>query len=224
MLWLLVFFLTCCTCAAQSIAVGGIGGGRVTDDVSTFPAPELNRASVESAFMLESRFYDVGTMLEVGVTHGLAVEFDVLYHREGISSAFYHDTIYSVGRERDNIWEFPLLLKYKRRFSVLYPFVEAGVAPRTISGAAVAGSITSLTPPTTPIPTSTLSNSYGPSVGFVVGGGLEFNWGRLGLAPQLRYTHWATTPVSSLFYGLGSTYSSNQNQLDILVGVRWKLR
>jgi hypothetical protein len=110
---LLVVFLTCYGCAAQSIAVGVIGGGRLTDDVSLFPSPEANVAGAEAAFKLESRFYDVGPMIEIGITHGFAVEFDALYHRQGFFSAFYHDTAYYTSRERDNSWEFPLLLKYK---------------------------------------------------------------------------------------------------------------
>lgn len=131
---LLVVFLTCCACAAQSITVGAIGGGRLTDDVSTYPSPGLNGVSTGSAFRLESRFYDVGPMIEIGLTRGFAVEFDALYHRQGFFSTFDHDTDYSTNRERDNSWEFPLLLKYSLRFPVLHPFVEAGVAPRTISG------------------------------------------------------------------------------------------
>lgn len=223
MRYLLVVFLTCCACAAQSIAVGVIGGGRVTDDVLSFPSPEANGVSLESAFRLESRFYDVGPMIEIGLIHGFAVEFDAVYHRQGFFSTFYHDTLYYTSGERDNSWEFPLLLKYKLRFSVLNPFIEAGVAPRTISGRVVgtvqADDIT-LSPPSS----SSFPASYSPSVGFVAGGGLHFNLGHLRLAPQVRYTRWATAPVGGLYYSLGSTYSSNQNQLDVLVGISWKVK
>jgi hypothetical protein len=221
--YLFVVFLTCCACAAQSITVGAIGGGRLTDDVLSFPSPEANGVSVASAFRLESRFYDVGPTIEIGLTHGFAVEFDAVYHRQGFFSTFYHDTLYYTPGERDNSWEFPLLLKYKLRLSVVNPFIEAGVAPRTITGRAV-GTFQSdgytLSPP---YPTSS-SVSYSPSVGFIAGGGLQFNLGHLRLAPQVRYTRWATAPVSGLYYSLGSTYSSNQNQLDVLVGISWKLK
>jgi hypothetical protein len=153
-------------------------------------------------------------MIEIGLTHGFAVEFDAVYHRQGFFSAFYHDTVYYTSRERDNSWEFPLLLKYKLRFSVLSPFVEAGVAPRTISGRVVSAGPFG---PSVPL-------SYSPSVGFVAGGGLQFNLGHLRLTPQVRYTRWATAPVGGLYYSLGSTYSSNQNQLDVLVGISWKVK
>ncbi len=221
---LFIFFLTCCACAAQSITVGAIGGGRVTGDVSLFPSPYADRPSVQSAFRLESRFYDVGPTIEIGLAHGLAVEFDALYHRQGSFRTFAHDTDYSTARERDNDWEFPLLLKYKLRLPVLHPFVEAGVAARTISGRVAGTSQISLTTPGALPFGPSVPVSYSPSVGFVAGGSVEFNWGRLRLAPQVRYTRWATAPVSGLYYSLGSTYSSNQNQLDLLVGISWKVR
>jgi hypothetical protein len=217
---LFLVFLTCGTCAAQSIAVGAIGGGRLTDDVLTFPPPEANSVTVGAAFRLESKFYDVGPTIEIGLAHGFAVEIDAVYHRLGLFFTFAHDTQYNVDRERDNSWEFPLLLKYKPRSAVVNPFFEAGVAPRTISGRYV-GTFQSdgyvLSPPS---PTGA-TTSYSPGVGFVAGGGLQFNLGQLRLAPQVRYTRWATAPVGGLYYSIGSTYSSNQNQLDVLVGISW---
>ena len=164
-------------------------------------------------------------MIEIGLTHGFALEFDAVYHRQGFFYTFAHDTLYSTARERDNTWEFPLLLKYKLRFPVLHPFVEAGVAPRTISGrVAATGQISLNTPATTPPLGPSVPISYSPSVGFVAGGGIQFNLGRLRLAPQVRYTRWATAPVGGGNYLLGSTYSSNQNQFDLLVGISWKVK
>ena len=226
MRYLFLVFLTCCACAAQSIAVGAIGGGRLTDDVSLFPGPEANVVSGEAAFRPESRFYDVGPMIEVGLAHGLAIEFDALYHRQGFFSMFAHDTAFITSRERDNTWEFPLLLQYNLRFRVLHPFVEAGVAPRTISGRAAYSGESGLSTPVGPYPPvgPSVPLSYSPSVGFVAGGGLQFNLGHLRLAPQVRYTRWATAPVGGLYSGIGSTYSSNQNQVDVLVGISWKVK
>jgi hypothetical protein len=185
----------------------------------------LNGLSTESAFRLESRFYNVGPTIEIGLTHGLAVEVDAVYHRQGFFYTFAHDTNYYTNRERDNTWEFPLLLKYSPRFPVLHPFVEAGVAPRTISGRVAGTAQLSLSPPASPGPVGpSIPLSYSPSVGFVTGGGLQFNLGHLRLAPQVRYTRWATAPVGGLYFSLQSTYSSNQNQLDLLVGIGWRVK
>ena len=164
-------------------------------------------------------------MIEIGLPHGFAIEFDALYHRQGFFSTFDHDTVFYISRERDNSWEFPLLLKYTLRFSVLHPFVEAGVAPRTISGGVASTGKSDLFT-ASPIPPfgPSFPVSYSPSVGFVAGGGLQFDLGHLRLAPQVRYTRWATAPVGGLFYSLFSTYSSNQNQFDLLVGIGWKVK
>jgi hypothetical protein len=132
-------------------------------------------------------------MIEIGITHGFAVEFDAVYHRQGFFSAFYHDTVYYTSRERDNSWEFPLLLQYNLRFPVLHPFVEAGVAPRTISGRYVQSATSDLFGPVPPQPFGpSMPLSYSPSVGFVAGGGFQFNLGHLRLAPQVRYSRSAT--------------------------------
>ena len=163
-------------------------------------------------------------MIELGITHGFAVEFDALYHRQGFYSTFAHDTVYYFSRERDNSWEFPLLLKYQLRIPAVHPFVEAGVAPRTMSGrVAVAGQV-SLTPPVAPPFGPSAPVSFSPSVGFVGGGGFQFTLGRVRLAPQARYTRWATAPVGGPYFSLGSSYSSNQNQVDLLVGLSWKVK
>ena len=222
---LLICFVICSTCAAQSITIGGIGGGRITEDVVAFHTPESNVISGVPPFRLESRFYLVGPTIGIGLPHSLGVELDALYHRQGffytfVSSAFAFETF----GERDNVWEFPVLLKYKPRWHAMNPFIESGVAPRTITGRITKISqddFSSLGPPSS----STYSASYGPSVGFVSGGGIEFNFGRLHLVPQVRYTRWFAAPVSGADYGrIGGTFSSNLNQVDILVEIGGKLR
>lgn len=220
----LTFFLTCCFCAGQSITIGVIGGGRVTDDVSSFNTPEANLVSGVPAFRLESRFYDVGPAIEIGLPHRLGIEFDALYHRQAFFYTFYHDTIYRTYNERDNNWDFPVLLRYNPRWLGVNPFAEAGVAPRTMTGRIVEtgqSDYITLSPPGTSIAPA----SDSPSVGFVAGGGLQFNPGRLRLAPQVRYTRWFTTPVSGMDGGIyQGTFSSNLNQVDVLVAIGWRLR
>lgn len=129
--YLLVFFLSSCICAAQSIAIGAIGGGRLTDDVLSFLTSEAPTVTGAPPFRLESRFYDVGPTIEIGLAHGLSVEFDALYHRQGVFFTFAQITFFQTYRERDNLWELPLLLL--RRHAV-NPFLEAGIVPRTMTG------------------------------------------------------------------------------------------
>jgi hypothetical protein len=114
-------FLTSFVCSGQSITLGVAGGARLTDDVTFSAIPE-------------SRRYDVGPTIEVGFSHGLAVEIDALYHR--------HRYIWGTGSfagsetelERANDWEIPLLAKYYLPVRKIKPFVIAGIAPRSISG------------------------------------------------------------------------------------------
>src|SRR5580698_8530998 len=103
-----ILLLTCCTC----------GGGQVTDDVASPTTPE-------------SRFYDVGASVELGLPHNLAVEVDAIYHRQGYLGGTGGIFGSITESERANSLEFPILLKYKFPFKA---FVEAGVAPRAIFG------------------------------------------------------------------------------------------
>jgi hypothetical protein len=57
----------------------------------------------------------------------------------------------------------------------------------------------------------------------VIGGGVQFGIGRLRLSPGVRYTHWNNTPIVGTF-GNGPSWESTQNQVDILVGIEWKIR
>jgi hypothetical protein len=222
----LIFFLTCCTCGAQSITIGVVGGGRVTDDVVGFHTPESNVISGVPAFRPESRFYLVGPAIEVGLPHRFSLEFDALYHRQGFFCTFYDRGafIYHTYGERDNVWEFPVLLKYRLRGRAMNPFVEMGVTPRTMRGRITdisQDAFSGLGPPSS----STYATSYSPTVGFVSGGGIEFHVGHISLAPQVRYTRWFATPVWGADGSrIGGIFSSNLNQLDLLVGINWKLR
>jgi len=221
---LLLCFATCCICAAQSISIGGIGGGRLTDDVQSSHTPESNVVAGVPVFQLQSRFYEIGPTLEIGLPHGFSLEADAIYHRQGFFYTFYHDTQYFTHGERDNTWEFPVLLKYRLPFPAIQPFVEAGVSPRTMHGQSNGtlqfDVVTLGAPSLTSFPAD-----YSPTVGFVAGGGVRFNIGHLRISPQLRYTRWFTTPISGMDGNIvGGTFASNLNQVDVLVGIGWRLR
>ena len=206
---LLISFL-CGTGEAQSISVGVTGGGRVTDDVAYSAVPE-------------SRRYVVGPMVELGLPFGLAVEVDALYHRQGYQVSNGNFAGFVVQSERGNSWEFPVLLKYKLPVAKINPFAEVGLAPRVISGniAESGASINVTTGVSTPF-SDTVKTNFDASYGFVAGGGVQFDIGRLRLSPEVRYTHWMSTPIYG-YFGDGPSYSSTQNQADVLVGIGWKL-
>jgi hypothetical protein len=220
--YVLIFVLTCCACAAQSITIGAIGGARLTDDVLFFNTSGANLATGAPPFRLESRFYDVGPAIEVGLPRGLSVEFDALYHRQDFFHTFAEITFYQTYSERDNLWEFPLLLKYALRRHTVNPFVEAGVVPRTMTGRITQISQSDFVTPGPPS-TSMYPADHAPNVGFVAGGGVQFNLSHLRIGPQVRYTRWFSAPVQGAVKDIGG-FSSNLNQVDLLVGFSWRLR
>jgi len=69
---------------------------------------------------------------------------------------------------------------------------------------------------------STVKTNWSPSLGIVAGGGVQFGIGRLRLAPEVRYTYWNSTPIN-LSFGDGPSYASNQQQVDVLLGISWKI-
>jgi outer membrane receptor protein involved in Fe transport len=198
--WITAGILTCSVCLGQTISIGVTGGARVTDDLTGAGA-----ASV-------SKRYVVGPALDIGLPLGFGVEVDALYQREGFQGVFSNGYF----GERANSWEFPLLLKYRLPVPLVKPFAEVGYAPRVIDGSFATNFVS---PPSTLIS----SEHFPDSQGLVIGGGIQFATGRLRLSPGVRYTHWNNTPIAGTF-GNGPSWQSTQNEVDILVGIEWKIR
>jgi hypothetical protein len=159
-------------------------------------------------------------MVELGLPLGFAVEVDALYHR---TDYFIETPNEGPQSGRANSWEFPVLLKYKLGTPLIKPFVEAGVAPRTISGT-VNDTDTSILAGAGVATTSSFSSNtnWKASLGVVLGGGVQFGLGPLRISPEVRYTHWTSTPINETFAN-GPTIHSTQQQADILVGIAWKV-
>jgi hypothetical protein len=209
-----VFFLSSSACLAQPVTFGVKGGIRTTDDISSNGL--FGTAS-------ESKRYVVGPMFEVGLPFGLAVEVDALYRREGYRTTFSNFAGSSFSRETANSWEFPLLLKYKLPLPVAKPYVVAGYAPQVINGQMDSNgySIDVGTGQQTFF-SSRMSTNWDVSHGLVVGGGIQLGIGALRLSPEVRYTYW-NNPAINVFGIQGYRFQSAQNQVDVLVGIGWKV-
>jgi len=201
--------VTICACYGQSLTLGVVGGGRLTDDIAG------NATS-------ESKRYAVGPEAELSLPFGLAIEVDAIYRREGYYASAPTPNQLFYQFERANSWEVPVLLKYKTSFPVVKPFVEGGYAPRVLSGTldsyqAVCGILNPLCIPPT---LSQAGTNWKTSNGLILGGGVQVGLGRLRLSPEVRYTRWsnAAIDVTQLF-----SVHSTQNQLDALVGIGWKV-
>ena len=99
-------------------------------------------------------------------------------------------------------WEVPVLLKWRAGGGRVRPFVSLGGAVNGVMGPAA----------------PELRHRH--TLGLAGGGGVEFRFGALRLAPELRYTHWGdrnfgtrTTPLHSAL-----------DQIDVLVGLAWGAR
>ncbi len=195
-----------------SFSLGLTGGVRPTDDF-------------QYAATSESKRYVAGLTAVAGLPMGFSIEFDALYRRQGYNTAagtaLYTATIH----ETDNVWEFPLLARYRVPVRGIRPFAEAGWAPRMIHGTKDASGsyLSQLNPPVYTQYSSQTHTEWPTTHGAIVGGGIEFSAGRLRFAPEVRYTHWNRQAISGNFAD-GPSYGSSQNQLDILLGVTWQVR
>jgi hypothetical protein len=170
----------------------------------------------------ESRRYVVGPAATLALPLGFAIHFEALYRRQGYSTGNGTPLYTSFIREADNVWGFPLLARYRIPSPHIRPFAEAGWAPRITHGAEdVSGCY--LSSQTAYTCYSGRSHTAWPTThGAVVGGGLYFTAGRFEFAPEIRYTHWNHQNIYG-YFGDGPNYGSSQNQVDILVGIRFRL-
>jgi len=196
---------------AQSLSMGVKGGVRATGDFLY-------------AATSESRRYVVGPAATLALPLGFAIEFEALYRCQGYSTGNGTPLYTSSIREADNVWEFPLLARYRIRLPGIRPFAEAGWAPRITHGSEdLSGSyLSQLNPATYTYYSGRTPTDWPTTHGVVAGGGIQFALGRLQVAPEVRYTHWNRQAISGGFAD-GPGYGSTQNQLDILLGIGWRV-
>jgi hypothetical protein len=204
-----VLFLTSCFCFGQTVSIGVKGGIRATDDITGDSATESKR-------------YIVGPMIDVGLPLGFAVEFDALYHRHGYRTSNSNFAGSYFSRERANSWEFPILLKYRLPLPIVKPYVGAGYAPRIINGSVdTLGININLLNGEQTFYRAHFDTKLGTSGGVLAAAGVQLGLGSLRLSPEFRYTHWTDATINA-FGSQGFHYQSNQDQVDLLVGITWK--
>lgn len=107
---------------------------------------------------------------------------------------------YNIGGTVNHL-EFPILVKY--RFSgapLVHPYVVAGPTFNHVSD-----------------PGMFLDRPNASTAGVAFGGGIEVRALLIRLAPELRYTHWNDKNINLIQSNSG--LSSNQNQVEFLVGI-----
>ncbi len=141
-----------------------------------------------SGYRAGTGYYTLGPAVEVSLAYRLAFEADLLYkHVSYASLAGTGDT----GR-----WELPLIARY--HFGG--PFLGVGVSFNHLTGFHDARIVES---------------RHRGTMGFVAGAGIEKRWGRLRLAPEIRFTRW----VDRNFGVFDAPLRSNLTQVELLVGL-----
>jgi hypothetical protein len=178
---------------AQRFSAGVIVGAGLTD---AFHDQTFHGVDTVTHFFSDSKDFVVGPMVEVGFPANISVEADLLYRPLHLAES---NLVIPTGTFPSSTtvgtWQFPLLLKY--RFPTLIPWakplLEVGPSFRAGSGSSAAPS----------------------SHGLTLGAGLEAKILRLKLAPQLRFTRWASDKRPLIF----AAPQSNANQVEFLVGL-----
>jgi hypothetical protein len=191
---------------SQRLAIGVKGGVRLTEDF------ELSGAS-------QSKRYLAGAAVEIKLPLRFAIEADALYSRAGFQVLSSSPFGSSIETQRANVWEIPLLAKFR---PFRHVFAEAGYAPRIMTGSGrfESTSIDFLTGNVTRS-SGAAKRDYDVSHGLITGGGIEFHLGPLRLSPEVRYTRWNNRPVDG-FGSHGYFVRSTQNRADVLLGIWWK--
>ncbi len=228
--------LVTCMASAQPFRIGVEGGVPLTDAFSTASSsavPVIGSPSYSSA----TRLYTVGVTAEVRLPFRLSIKADALYKRLGFDSTYLTVPVVNnviciscpetliTSATTANSFEFPVLAKYRTsKLGPLQPYVEGGVAFRTVQGMNQVSQTTTINPcvsvcpvvtgPTTG-PGGELSHSL--TKGVTAGAGVEFQHFPLPVSVfgEVRYTRWTAEAFSAPSGGLNSL----KNQADLLVGV-----
>lgn len=186
-------------CFAESPFIIGIRGGVPLGDV-------VQAVQSGSSVSSSTDNYVVGPTLGVRLPLGLSVAGDALFTRLSLSANSGSPGSVSASA---NSWEFPVLLRFTAGHGAIAPFIGAGVSVRHLSDFGNIGPF---------LTNSGNSNSIvdGPSVGFALGGGLQFRAGPLHISPEIRYTHWGSNQISNAF---NNVIRTNDNEGQILVGL-----
>jgi hypothetical protein len=190
---------------AQPVSLGVEAGVPVT---GSFDTGFIYRG----AFAPATTRYAVGPAFEVRLGGGrFAAEFNALYQPFSFRQSNVIGTP-SSSKTTGNLWQFPVLLKYRILEGPIQPYITAGPSVQ------IATNITETS--TTILNTTPVVSHPQPErraiVGFVAGAGLGFSLGRLRISPEIRYTRWA---AENFDFTQSNHVGTKLNQLQLLVGV-----
>ena len=161
--------------------------------------------------------YIVGPEAELNLPAGFGIEFDALYRHYNFQAFGVSGT--NTSTTSTGAWEFPLLAKWRVPIPVVHPYIDGGVSWDHLTGMGVTSAA---------VFPGAVNNGPGANMntvfGYVGGVGIEFQAKWLRIEPEVRYTRWADqhfispSGVSTAGVTSRGAFSSNQNQLEVLVG------
>jgi len=171
--------------------------------------------SVTSSSFTTTNRYVVGVTGELHLPFGFAIEMDALYRHFNYATRATAVDVLTVGTTSGNAWEFPLLAKYRFPSKVIRPYVDGGLAWDTLQG--LKQTVTTTVLPSV-VHTTTTSNpdelKNGTTMGLVLGAGLDVHLAVIHISPEVRFTRW-----TQQHFNATNLLSSNQNQVEVLVGI-----
>lgn len=187
---------------AQHISVGVVSG---------IPATE----SFDTGFIYRGSFdpttarYILGPAVAVRLGNRFAAEFSALYQ----PFSFRQSTIIltpASWKTTGNLWQFPMLLKYRFPEGPIAPYITAGPSLQFVTN--ITESFVTIVDPTPVV-------SHPPPdrrviAGFAAGAGLGFSLGRLHISPEVRYTRWA---AENFNFTQTNHVGTSLNQVQILI-------
>ena len=160
-----------------------------------------------------------GPALEVRVTKRWAVEADLLYGRERLQSFQAPAGAFPFPADRVNgrgpTLHLAVLAKWRLLRGPVTPFVSAGPAMRWTHLQLDLDRL-EITP-TDQVHTLSHADESHTVAGFAVGGGLEVRWGRLRIAPEVRYTAYGSMPCNACLSASGDF--PNVSPVSVMVGI-----
>jgi hypothetical protein len=213
----LLFCLTAGIAAAQIVSVGVKGGIPLTQAVTGDYSSPGN--------MLDTGRWTVGPTIELRLPFRFSLEADLLYrgYREQFSGSepevipsgttngtTYPATFLSI-QSNNKVWDLPLLLKYRIVSGWFQPFVDAGytLSHRTsdvnstfecLSSTAVCNSSNFMFH-------NSGQGSFSQNTGGPTGGiGIEYKYGKVKFAPEVRFTRLSNPTANLLTVLLGVTF------------------
>jgi hypothetical protein len=169
--------------ALAQLHVGVKAGAPLADVTQTVGEPRWN--NLPSHWVL-------GLMVDVDVPANLGIEFNALYRRVGYEGATLEPLPQVRWKVRDEVWDFPLIAKYRFPGALLRPYVGAGWSFRKLNDLMRLGSGSS---------------------GVVLSGGFRASVLIVKISPELRYTRWTGGE------DVQPAFRARKNQIEFLLGV-----